>query len=170
MLQLFLPRSDHHKLRHSVQSDMIEPALQLAHKLHLSVDDFHVEYTSYHRKPLEERRTLSRESSQFECVTISPPGKLVKFPVPEGILTYLFDLSPELVFRAVKTASFGEPRVLKRARVLVAVTKEEHGPFTALPLRSKEPPTLLGWMDGTVHPRTTVQGSKSYLSSLSSFR
>ena len=94
---------------------------------------------------------------------LSPPGKVLKFPVPKGILTYIFDLSPELVFRAVKTDSFGEPRVLKRARILVAVTKEEHGPYTGPAPLPREPPTFLGLLDETIHSKQTGYVKKSYI-------
>jgi len=158
MMELFLPRSDHRRMRLSVQSTIIEPALQLAHKMHLSVNKFTVVYTSYHGSKREKRHPLPRDSSPFECVTISPPGKVLKFPVSEGAVTYLFDLSPELVCKAVKTDSYGEPRVLKRARVLVAVTKDGETFDHATSLPSREPPTLLGWMEEGVYPKPTVPG------------
>lgn len=161
MLKLFLPRSDYSGLFHSVQSTMIEPALQLAHKMHLSVNEFSLRYTPYHRTKAEDRRPLPLESSPFDCVTLSPLGRVLKFPISEGILTYLFDLSPELVFRAVKADSFAEPRVLKRARVLVALTKEEHGPYTGSSSRSREPPTFLGLVDEIIHAK--LSGSRTYL-------
>lgn len=84
---------------------------------------------------------------------LSPLGKVLNFPVQEGILTYLFDVSPELVFEEAKTASFGEPRVLKRGRVLVAKTKEERGPYTGPSPRPREPPTLLALLNEAVHGR-----------------
>ena len=157
MLELFLPRSDHRRVRLSVQNTIIEPALQLAHKIHLSVNEFSVVYTSYHRSKREKRHPLPRDSSPFECVTVLPPGKVLKFPVLEGTVTYLFDLSPELVSKVVKTDSFAEPRVLKRARVLVAVTKDGET-FHHAPLPSREPPTLLGWMEEGVYPKPTAPG------------
>ena len=83
---------------------------------------------------------------------------MLKFPIPEAKLTYLFDISPELVCKAVKTDSFGEPRVLKRARVLVAATKDGESFYDAASLPSREPPTLLGWMEEGVYPRPTVPG------------
>ena len=129
VLSLFQPRSDISGFTRLVQSTIIEPALQLAHKMHLSVHEFSLRYTSYHSTKSEERHPLRREWSQFDCVSLSPPGKVQRPPIADVIFTYLFDLSPELVFRAVKADSFAEPRVLKRGRVLVAVTPEEHGPY-----------------------------------------
>jgi hypothetical protein len=146
MLSLFLPRSDISGFTRLVQSTIIEPALQLAHKMHLSVHEFSLRYTSYHSTKLEERHPLRQEWSQFECVSLSPPGKVQRHPIADVIFTYLFDLSPELVFRAVKADSFAEPRVLKRGRILVAVTPEEHGPYAGPLSRPKESPTLLGFM------------------------
>ena len=149
MLSLFLPRSDISGFTRLVQSTIIEPALQLAHKMHLSVHDFSLRYTTYHSTKSEERHPLRQEWSQFECVSLSPPGKVQRHPVADVIFTYLFDLSPELVFRAVKADSFAEPRVLKRGRILVAVTPEEHGPYAGPLSRLKESPTLLGFMAET---------------------
>jgi hypothetical protein len=161
MLSLFQPRSDISGFTRLVQSTIIEPALQLAHKMHLSVHEFSLRYTSYHSTKSEERHPLRREWSQFDCVSLSPPGKVQRPPIADVIFTYLFDLSPELVFRAVKADSFAEPRVLKRGRVLVAVTPEEHGPYTRPLSRPKESPTLLGFMAEINHAKPS--DSRSFM-------
>jgi hypothetical protein len=158
MLALFLPRSDLRKLSVAVQNTIIEPALQLAHKMHLSINEFSMVYTNWHGTKKGKRVPLPRDKSPFECVTISPPWKVLKFPVPEGRVTYLFDLSPELVFKAVKTNSFAESRVLKRAKVLVAVTEDRETMYDAASLPPRELPTLLGWMHEIISRKQTLTG------------
>jgi hypothetical protein len=156
MLSVFLldRRSDLKNFRCSVQDTIIEPALKLAHKMHLSVDRFTVQYTNLAKGNLGTRRRLPSESSPFECTKLSPLGnKKLIFPVQEGIITYLFDLSPALIYEEAQTVAFREPRVLKQGRILVTVAKEEPAPSTEA--RQREPCTLLGLLNEIVYPKST---------------
>jgi hypothetical protein len=67
-------------------------------------------------------------------------------------------LSPALIFEEAQTVAFREPRVLKKARILVAVTKEE--PVPSIEARQRESFTLLGLLKEIVYPRSTSHAVK----------
>jgi hypothetical protein len=62
-----------------------------------------------------------------------------------GTVTYMLDLTPALIFEAVKANAFADPRVLNRARILVAATKEGNGQLVSLRNDSEEP-TVVAWL------------------------
>jgi hypothetical protein len=172
MLKIFLPHSDpksnSKKLAQSIQTAIIEPAMQLAHKLHLSVDRFTVEWTQLMRTKIEERSSIQTDYNRYECMDLLRPGKLLKFPSQvqrEGgreYITYLFDISPGLVFESVKADNFGEPKVLKKARILVAVTKEEQGPYLPPKLHPSENASVLGWLEEKLYPQKERGGVRGW--------
>jgi hypothetical protein len=147
MLLMFLPRSDMCKLAPSVYSAIIEPALLLAHKLQLSVDKFSLSWTPFAGIRLEERSIDPSDYSTFECVDILRSGKVMKSQAvaAAGTITYMLDLTPALIFEAVKADAFADPRVLNRGRILVAATKEGDGQFVSSRKDSREP-TLVAWL------------------------
>ncbi|PMD40387.1 hypothetical protein L207DRAFT_511881 [Hyaloscypha variabilis F] len=147
MLLIFLPRSDIHKLAPSVYDAIIEPALLLAHKLQLSLDKFSLSWTHFAGTKLEERSIDPRDYNSFECVDILRSGKVMKSQAvaASGNITYMFDLTPALIYEAVKADAFADPRVLNRGRILVAATKEGDGQFV-YPRKDSEEPTLVAWL------------------------
>ena len=153
MLHVFIPHSNGQNLFHSIQNSIIEPALQMAHKLHLSVDRFTLRYTNWHERRMANRQPIHTpiDSMHMDCVMVSPPGKALKFPVQRGVLTYLLELSPALVFEAAKTDSWGDKKELKASRILVAHTEANDAPYHGDASRSREIPTLLGLLAEEIH-------------------
>lgn len=147
ILLVFVPRSDIRKLGPSVDSVIIEPALALAHKLQLSVDKFSLIWTPFTGVRPEERRIDPRDYTSFECVNILQSGKVMKpqAVAAAGTITYMLDLTPALIFEAVKAGAFADPRVLNRGRILVAATKEGNGQPFPSPNDSEEP-TVVAWL------------------------
>ena len=147
ILLVFLPRSDMQKLGPSVKSGIIEPALTLAHKLQLSVDKFSLSWTEFARTRPEMRSINPRAYHSFDCVNILQSGKAMKpqAVAAAGTVTYMLDLTPALIFEAVKANAFADPRVLNRARILVAATKEGNGQLVSLRNDSEEP-TVVAWL------------------------
>jgi hypothetical protein len=157
MLLIFLPRSDLHKLAPSVYSAIIEPALLLAHKLQLSVDKFSLSWTPFAGTMLEERSIDPSDYSTFECVDILRSGKVMKSQevAAAGTITYMLDLTPALIFEAVKADAYSDPRVLNRGRILVAATKEGDGPFVS-PRKDSGEPTLVAWLFEKLRKHTST--------------
>lgn len=147
MLLIFLPRSDMHALAPSVHNAIVEPALTLAHKLHVSVDKYSLSWTSLAGTRLEERSSDPRDYTAFECVDILRSGKVMKpqAVAAAGGITYMLDLMPTLVFEKVKADAFSDPRVLNKGRVLVAAMKEGEGPYVS-PRPDAGAPTLVTWL------------------------
>ncbi|KAF4636896.1 hypothetical protein G7Y89_g1185 [Cudoniella acicularis] len=153
MLAIFVPEADKKVLGASVKTTIIEPALNLAHKLHLSVNKFSLEWSHFMRTRPEERPLDPKYFLPFECVDLARSGKVLKPQAFEnsGPITYLFDLSPALVFEAVKADSFAEPKVLKRQRILVVASKEGQSRFIVPRVEFVECPTLVGWLLYKLH-------------------
>ncbi|PMD20145.1 hypothetical protein NA56DRAFT_602060 [Hyaloscypha hepaticicola] len=141
ILLIFIPRSDLQKLGPSVHSVIIEPALTLAHRLQLSVDKFSLSWTAFGGTRPEMRSIDPRDYSSFDCVNILQSGKAMKpqAVAAAGTIKYMLDLTPALIFEAVKANAFADPRVLNRARILVAATKEGDGQLVSLRNDSEEP-------------------------------
>jgi len=95
---------------------------------------------------------MALDLSQFECVDLIS-GRTIKFPAKGKNITYLFDLSPGLVLEVAQAQYFGEPKILRRPRILVAATKEEDGFFDPQLPRAGDPFTLLGWMEERIQAK-----------------
>ena len=95
---------------------------------------------------------MSLDLSQFECLDLLG-GRTIKFPPKGKLLTYICDLAPGLVLERAQAQYFGEPKILKKPRILVAVTKEEDGFYQPVLPRHGDPYTLLGWMEEKLQSR-----------------
>jgi hypothetical protein len=144
MLGLFIPRANTRNLQTTVRNTIIEPAFALAHKMHLSVDRFSIEWSQYHNLRSEQRLSFAGEFNDFELVDLAR-RKTLKAP-PSRNIDYIFDISPQLVFRRVKADTYAEPKVLKKLKILVAVAKEGHGHNREPELRPALDATALGWL------------------------
>lgn len=137
---MFLPNSDPKKLAALVYQAIIEPALLLADKLHLSVDRFSILRTQFSALRPEERSKIPKHYGSCECIDILQSGKILK---PQAIaaaesITYMFDLYPLLGFEAVKVDAYAKLKVLSKFRILVAARNKGDGP-SALQIESGEP-------------------------------
>jgi hypothetical protein len=154
MLQLFIPRSSKQKLRANIRTALIDPALALAHNMNLSVDSFTVEWTEFCDAHPEQQpaRTypFHEQSNQFEMVNLMAAGKTIKNLSGPGHLDYVMDIMPQLVMKAVRTDEFGEAKILKRPKLLVAVPKEGESRLMPPKLKPGEDATLLGWLHRAV--------------------
>ena len=168
MLFLFLPHSDKREILSSLKSAIIEPALSLAHKFHLSVDRFTVSWTPVNRTPPEHRSFNPADYSKFECVNLLQQGKVLKFPAAtqgtagRGHIVHLFDVSPGLVLEVVKGNTLAEPKGLNLPRILVAFTKEGQAPFRAPKMQPGEEATVLGWLEKRVFSKQERSMSRQY--------
>ncbi len=147
ILGLFIPHSKY-KLRPSIRTVIIEPALALAHKMNLSVDEFSIKWTIFSNSPQGQQPTKSypfREQFQyFEMVNLMAAGKPIKNPPGAGHLDYVIDIMPRLVMRTAKADVFGDEKVLKRPKLLVAVPTEGQPRLTPPRVKPGDEVTLLG--------------------------
>jgi len=136
------------KCRHLLQRNIIEPAVKLAHQINLSTDRFFVQFSSC-------AHTVSNEKAQdpsivefFDCINVLANGKPVKFDSrhpteARGSITYLLDVLPAFYCQSIKGDTISEPKVLKRPKVLIAVTKPGRERYQG-GSRARESNTLLG--------------------------
>jgi hypothetical protein len=150
MLRVFIPRTDKRGFHTAVRNTIIEPAFTLAHKMHLSVDYFSIKWSEYNDLRYDQRNSLSGKFNYFEFVDLLASGKKLKTP-PSGTINYILDITPQLVFQMVKANRCEEPKVLKKPKILVALTKEGHGHFREQAIRPERNATVLGWLHMAVH-------------------
>jgi hypothetical protein len=134
MLRIFIPRADRKEFQSSVRTSIVERAIELAHRLQLSVDKYEVNWTPYSRHGGHNMP----DAHQFECVNLLAGGKIIKFPAGEmtsqrAHITHLLDIYPGLYCRNVKSDGYSESKVLKKPKVLVAMSKLEEPPFQPRP-------------------------------------
>ncbi|KAF4626039.1 hypothetical protein G7Y89_g12119 [Cudoniella acicularis] len=147
MLLLFIPRADERKLHANIRHAIIEPAFALAHKMHLSVDYFTIEWSRYHNSQPSQRSSFpgGLHLHDLELIDYMDKGKLIR-SAPSGNVHYMFDITPRLVFTKVKGDSVAEPKVLRKPKLLVSVLKEGfrlRDPAS----KSGEDITSLGWLE-----------------------
>jgi hypothetical protein len=118
--------------------------------MHLSVDYFSIEWSEYNDLRYDQGNSLTGNFNCFEFVDLLARGKKLKAP-PTGIINYILDITPQLVFRMVKANRCEEPKVLKKPKILVALTKEGHSHFREQAIRPERHVTVLGWLQGAVH-------------------
>lgn len=151
ILCIFVPQVDEEDFQATLRSSIIVPATSLAHKMHLSVDEYNLEWTAFHRLRIHDRIEQAEYLQSFELANVLIDGKVVKSK-PEGArIEYIFDISPQLVLRAVKGEGYAERKVLKRSKVLVAVVREDEDWLRMLRYDSKQEPTLLGWLENVIY-------------------
>lgn len=150
MLMIFLPNlpiREQAKIYSSIRNIIIEPALCLAHKLHLSVDKFSLVWTDYSNTRPEFRKSTPALFKDFECMDLLKSKKLKPQDLEAaGTITYIVDLSPELRLEAVKADVYAEPKTLCKPRVLVVAMKKGKGSYMGPELESGEVVTLMGWL------------------------
>lgn len=142
LLRVFISRLDENELFESLKS-IIEPATTLAHKFHMSIDKFDVEWTN-----LSPKNINSCDVTLYDCQNLLPPGRVLKFPADKGKhIVYITDVCPGLSHHVVKADGYDEPQVLKKPKILVAATKWEDGAYSDPQTEEGEHATLLAWLD-----------------------
>lgn len=143
---------------------IIEPACRLAHNLHLSVDLFTLPWTPYARMRPGYRARAPPNFRQFECTDMLAQGKVLKCPrgqktSPEENIDYILDIFPGLCCQKVKCDVLSDVKVLRKPKVLVAVTgREQSSSLLGIPVA--EDGILLGVMYDQVSKDRGVGRSK----------
>jgi hypothetical protein len=151
LLSIFVPRADKNRLAASIRTVIVEPALVLAHKFHLAVNKYSLEWTELNRSHEEERSHDPKTYVGYECVDLLRAGTIRPQAVAAaGAVTYLFDVSPALVLETVRADALAEPKVLHRPRVLIATSKDAHSPFMPR-LYDGDEQTIMGWLSDKLH-------------------
>ncbi|KAF8862454.1 hypothetical protein BDZ45DRAFT_203481 [Acephala macrosclerotiorum] len=142
LIRIFIPRIDENELFESLKG-IVEPATTLAHKFHVSIDKFDVEWTN-----LSPKNVGGCDVTLYDCQNLLPPGRILKFPADQGKhIVYITDVCPGLSHHVVKADGYDEPQVLKKPKILVAATRWEDGAYTNPSTEDGEHATLLAWLD-----------------------
>jgi len=150
MLEIFLPVSKRRGFRKVVQSLIIEPAFQMAHNMHLSENQFSMNYTETYDDPGVCQLAVN-QNPEVECVNIT--GRRVGFPTEDArVVKYMFDMAPELRWSIAKAREFTLPKVFMRSRVVVYDAKTAH--IAQKPALKGRHPTLLAWLEEMVDEKS----------------
>ena len=123
----------------SLQRNIIEPTVNLAHQLHVSKDRFRVQWSEdLHATPSEKSQGPSI-LEKYDCCNVLTNGKSVRLDGKERVggegVTYLFDIVPGFYCQTFKEDLASNLKVLKKPKVLVAVGKP--GRKDVVPLAGK---------------------------------
>lgn len=179
MLRVFSPNqkvTPPLELRQSVLSGIIEPAVALAHRLHLSPHIYALDFSPYAKKYEDSRArnlpSIAEQLWSFEAVDMMRAGRTVKaedFAITDEAkshatkeVTYVMDLSPGLFVQSVKGDVLAERRALKKPKIVVAVTEKEkkgkeNGNTFPPPFEEDEEGTLVGYLYSRVLHRQQHQ-------------
>jgi len=161
MLGLFVPHYNKYKLRATIRGSIVDPALSLAQKTNLSIDIFDIQWTEFstahpQRQPAKTYPFRERFDN-FEMINLMAAGKKIKTLPPTGDVDYVLDIMPKFVMRTTKADVYGEAKVLKKPKLLVAISIDDQPRM--LPIKSSgEEETLLGFLDRTVRDREGGRG------------
>ncbi|KAL4960815.1 uncharacterized protein BDV14DRAFT_181686 [Aspergillus stella-maris] len=142
MLRVFAPGTDPNSLAKSFFESITKPACNLARKMHLSLDEYTLEWSTYHDKTLVDQVGIfDKEASEkdkfatYEFIEMNsrkvlrdrPMGKTEDGKILPLKTKWMFDMSPKLVFRKLKADAWMDGKVLVRPRVLVCVCESRPG-------------------------------------------
>lgn len=145
MLEILLAQTADHKILWAeVRKTIIEPAFSLAHKINLSVDRFDIQQSPNYHLPHDRQKQPEGEFDHFELVDLATGGRMAS---PSENVEYIFDITPRLLFRSVKADEYAETKILKKPRVLVAVTKEGQKSVNEPIVSRGQDPTVLSLLD-----------------------
>jgi len=162
MLRIFTPRADRKEVQSSIQTSIIERAVELAHRLQLSVDKFEVCWTPYAEGYSRHGGRSIPDPHLFECVNLLAGGKIIKFPADDQMvqrnhITYILDICPGLRCRSIKGDEYSEAKVITKPKILVAMPKPDQPPFQLMTPRSSNV-TLLGSVHSQLQPKQRPTG------------
>ena len=111
----------------SLQRNIIEPAVNLAHQLHLSMDRFRVQWSNRQQVSPSERSRGPSILEKYDCCNVLANGKPVRLDgkdrLSEEGVVYLFDIVPGFYCQSFREDTASDLKVLRKPKVLVAVGK-----------------------------------------------
>ncbi|CEL05661.1 hypothetical protein ASPCAL06778 [Aspergillus calidoustus] len=157
LLRLFASEGDGQKLAKSFFEGITKPASELARKMHLSFDEFAVEWSGYHDRVGECERLFQdgplEGGTEFEFVELQSRKTLREMPGKDA--RWMFDLTPRLVVRKLKADAYAEARTLVKPRILISNRlKEKNGALTVLG-------TLERWLQEQYYTQARQRESRS---------
>jgi hypothetical protein len=146
ILSAVVPEANAQDLQDSIRTNIMEPAIYLAHDLQVATSVFSVTWPSVDASSDLRRKDLAA----LRCVDLTASGITLDLSAAaqkdqsKQPVTYLFDISPGLDVKTVESGDISAPRVLYKPTVLV---------FTGLN-GPKKRPTILKWLcDGVKKPQ-----------------
>ncbi|KAL3491506.1 hypothetical protein BJX62DRAFT_122810 [Aspergillus germanicus] len=157
LLRLFASEGDGQKLAKSFFEGITKPASELARKMHLSFDEFAVEWSGYHDRVGECERLFQdgplEGATEFEFVELQSRKTLREIPGKDA--RWMFDLTPRLLVRKLKADAYAEARTLVKPRILISNRlKEKNGSLAVLG-------TLERWLQEQYYAQARQRESRS---------
>ncbi|KAH6888079.1 hypothetical protein B0T10DRAFT_67040 [Thelonectria olida] len=133
ILSIFAPKTPSAELRASIRESIIDPAADLAHRLHLAPTIYSLKWPA---------RTAPSRVEVYECLNLASGGLILdltgtnKDSQSRRNVTYLFDVSPGLFVERVEMGKKHAPRAIVKPTVLINKADGE----------VPQKPTLIKWL------------------------
>jgi hypothetical protein len=150
MLRALAPNTDPISLAKSFVETITKPACALARKMHLSLDEFTLEWSPHHDKPqIDPTFIYQKAAGNYDFVDVNSRKRVYVGEVNPEVyrVRWMFDLAPKLVFRKLKVDSWGEGKVLVRPKVLVRISDITKKRERKLKEDVEGEPTVLGALE-----------------------
>ncbi|KAL5338309.1 hypothetical protein BJX70DRAFT_206201 [Aspergillus crustosus] len=160
MLRALAPKTDPNTLAKSFLEAVTKPACALARKMHLSLDEFTLEWSPHHDKPqIDPAFIYQKPAGIYDFVDVNSRKRVNVGEVdPEAFrVRWMFDLAPKLVFRKLKVDSWGEGKVLVRPKVLVRISYLSKKKERRTQEEMEGDPTVLGALAGWLQQQYYAQ-------------
>ncbi|KAL4872868.1 hypothetical protein BDV12DRAFT_127041 [Aspergillus spectabilis] len=160
MLRALAPNTDPNSLAKSFLETITKPACALARKMHLSLDEFTLEWSPHHDKPqIDPAFIYQKAAGNYDFVDVSSRKRVYVGEVDPEVyrVRWMFDLAPKLVFRKLKVDSWGEGKVLVRPKVVVRITDITKKRERKLKEDVEGNPTVLGALEGWLQQQYYAQ-------------
>lgn len=142
---------------HGLYEHTIKRAYTLALKMHLSVDEYTIQWSDYYESQPNTNIAI-KDFEDFEFLDLQR-GRTVSARPPQVRLQWLFDVTPMLSVRKVFANSYAESKLLVKPRILVVVKEKLGGEKTESDdSHSGQYQTILGMLDKANRPRKIKRG------------
>lgn len=143
ILSILVPDTGFQELCDSISRNIIIPAMDLAHDLHLATDIYTIEWPSLGAVANKSGNETRYDFNRYIYLNLLEAGKILKPPYQDSKddlrIVYLFDVCPGLIFQKETDEHTTLRRNLCKPKVLVVASKEK-------PPVWRRGSTLLEWL------------------------
>lgn len=158
ILQVFITSTAHTEdIIDGIYENIIKRAYTLALKMHLSVDEYTIQWSDFHDSQ-PNTNIVIKNLDDFELLDLQR-GRTVSARPPQVRIQWLFDITPKLSVRKVLPNSHAKPKLLVKPRILVIVKEKTGSEKNEIDdSHSGQYQTILEMLDKANRPRKLKRG------------
>lgn len=140
-----------------IYENIIKRAYSLMLKMHLSVDEYKIQWSEVYDAPAN-ANIMIKDLDSFEFFDLQST-RAINLRPPQARIQWLFDVTPKLSVRKVLPNSYAKPKVLIKPRILVTTKEKTGSEITEIDdLFGGKHQTVLGMLDKVNRPRKIRRG------------